>query len=319
MVFTPSEIRTFWLDLPQRIFTNTAATLGSFDGIHLGHEFLLKHLIATANAKELMPVLLTFDPHPRLVLSNNISVLTTIAERELLLRKSGLPYIVHIRFTREVANLSAEQFVERYIVESLDAKHVVIGYDHHFGKGRSGNPDEFVASGKKFGFSVDVLPPVMIDGRIVKSNAIRELILRGEISNANKMLGHPYLVLGQTAPGRGLGTHIGYSTANLQLSGQKLLPRDGVYAATASIMPDGKMKRAMVYIGRAPTFDLAERMFEVHIFDHDGSPLYGKNIATYLHEFVREDRYFKTVDELKKQIDSDAIRTREILSRVMQS
>ena len=310
------QIRTIWLDAPHCLSQDSALTLGSFDGIHLGHKKLLERLIISASQKSLSPMLLTFDPHPRLVLSHDILVLTTVAEREILLRQSGLTCIVHMRFTKEFAEMSAGEFVEKYLVESLDVKHLVVGYDHHFGKGRAGKPGGMLKLGEKFGFTVDIVPPVETGGIVVKSNLIRDFISSGRIDKANELLGHPYLVFGEVMPGRGIGTHIGFATANLEIPSFKQLPMDGVYAATASILPDASEKDAMVYVGRAPTFDLPKKMFEVHIFDHDGSQLYGKHIAVWIHKFIRSDITFKSTDELRQQIANDAKEVQRVLSDI---
>ncbi len=316
-MFASPQIRTIWLDEPQRIFDKTAVTIGSFDGIHRGHKIILQKLAAVSKERELSPILLTFDPHPRLVLTGDISVLTTVAERELLLRKSGLSCIVHIRFTRKIANLSHNEFVEQYLVKSLGAKYVIVGYDHHFGKGREGGPQALQKLGAKHDFDVEIISPIKIGQDTIKSNLIREVFLDGKLDEANLLLGHSYVVMGKAVPGRGLGSHIGYPTANLELPSQKLLPPDGVYAATAVVLPDKIERAAMVYIGRAPTFDLPKKMFEIHIFDHDGSPLYGRNIVARLHKFIRSDRSFKSVDELRKQIDDDAMKTKEALKNIV--
>lgn len=307
------KIRSIWLDEPQQLFNNSAVSIGSFDGIHIGHQKLLHHLAVVASNRALYPILLTFDPHPRLVLSNDISVLTTVSEREILLRESQITCIVHIRFTPQIARLSFYEFIEQYLIHSLGVKHLIVGYDHHFGRDRSGNPNTLRQLGERLGFEVEVIPPVSADGVIVKSSTIRELISQGKIEDATKLLGHEYLVMGKSSPGRGLGRHIGYPTANLYLPPHKLLPPDGVYAVSASILPNSTRQAGMLYIGKAPTFELPKRMFEVHIFDHDGSPLYGRLIATWIHKFIRPEMSFKSVDALRKQIDRDAEMARSIL------
>ncbi len=317
-MFASPQIRTIWLDEPQRIFDKTAVTIGSFDGIHRGHKIILEHLANAAAKRNLSPILLTFDPHPRLVLSGDISVLTTVAERELLLRKSGLSCIVHIRFTQKIANLSHSEFVAQYLVQSLGAKYVIVGYDHHFGKSREGSPQALEKLGAKYDFDVEIIPPIKVERNTIKSSVVRKLLVDGKLDKANSLLGHSYIVMGKAVPGRGLGHHIGYPTANLELPAQKLLPPDGVYGATAVVLPNKIESAAMVYIGHAPTFDLPKKMFEVHIFDHDGSALYGRNIVVRLHKFIRSDRSFKTVDELRRQIDSDAIETKEALKNVFE-
>ncbi len=313
MIIKTSQIRTFWLDEPSEYFMqNTALAMGNFDGIHIGHSKILEELSRIAREKNLTPILLTFDPHPRIFFGENFYLLSTVYERELLLRKFALPIIVHIRFNENLANTSYRDFVERYLVESLDAKLVIIGYDHHFGKNRDGNPQALSRLGEKLGFETIVMNPVLHNGVEVKSNLIRQLIAQGRIERANEFLGHPYLVVGKVEAGRGLGKQIGYPTANLSLQSYKLLPPDGVYYAKTYLADWKKAYDSIVYIGRAPTFNLPQKMFETHIFDYDGKPLYGKYIGVELIKFIREDRYFRTVEELKAQIDRDAEKAKEL-------
>lgn len=307
-------VRTIWLDAPtESLVRNSAVTMGNFDGIHLGHKKIIQILTHKAQEKQLYPVMLTFDPHPRLVFGQDFKILTTVYEREILMRHLGVEMIVHIRFSKKFAQVEYEEFVREYLVRSLDAKVVVVGYDHHFGRGREGNPEKLVSLGEKFGFETIVVPPVKIEGQEVKSNLIRRLIERGNLEGANRFLGHPYMVAGRVSAGRGIGTQIGYPTANLEISPFKLLPPDGVYAARARIIPESEFRDAMVYIGHAPTFNLPHRMFEVHIFDYGGEPLYNRYLVVHLIKFVRGDMVFRTVQALKEQIDKDAEVVKEIL------
>ncbi|RKZ32394.1 hypothetical protein DRQ33_05990 [bacterium] len=308
------QIRTLWLDEPYSGFlNNTAIAMGNFDGIHLGHRKIIQSLLDNASSRNLTPVLLTFDPHPRIVFGQDFYILSTVYERELLLREFHLQMIVHIRFSKKLANIGYEEFVKNYLVNSLGMKLVVVGYDHHFGKQREGSPETLHKLGEKLGFETVVVAPVKVDGTEVKSNTIRELIQQGKIDEANKFLGHHYLVAEKVIAGRGLGSQIGYPTANLDISANKLIPPDGVYSASTAIHPQGEYKSSMVYIGRAPTFNLPTRMFETHIFDHDGSKLYGKYLSVKLIKFIRNDMTFRTVEELKAQIDQDACRVKQTL------
>ncbi len=308
------QIRTIWLDSPQANFLDkTAIAIGSFDGIHLGHKAIIERLINIANEKRLLPILLTFDPHPRIAFGQDFYILTTVYEREILLREYNLPSIVHIKFTEKVSELRYDDFVAKYLVDTLGTKLIIVGYDHHFGKGRGGNPENLTKLGKKMGFETVILPPVKIDDSEVKSSNIRKFLKRGDIKSASKYLGHPYMVAGKAMPGRGLGSHIGYPTANIHFPQYKILPPDGVYVAKACIQPSQAFQDAMVYIGKAPTFVDHERMFEVHIFNHDGSPLYGKNLVVRLLEHIRQDITFHSIEELKTQIDRDAQVAKEFL------
>ncbi len=310
-----NPIRTIYFDGPSPGFLGASAVaMGNFDGIHRGHKVIIQTLIERARQMRLPPVLLTFDPHPRIVFGQDFKILTTVYEREILLRRLGVEMIVHIRFTRQFAAIEYEEFVRDYLVRSLGAKVVVVGYDHHFGRGRAGNPKALAQLGEKYNFETIIVPPVKHRGQEVRSSLIRELIGTGKIEVANDFLGHPYLVAGKVIAGRGLGRQIGYPTANLEISPFKLLPPDGVYAARTRIIPEGNLRDSMVYIGQAPTFNLPHRMFEVHIMDYEGEPLYNRFLAVYLIKFVRPDRAFRTVKELEEQISRDAEITREILN-----
>jgi len=308
------QIQTIWLDNPQPNFLHkTAIAIGSFDGIHLGHKAIIEKLIKIAGEKQLLPILLTFDPHPRIAFGQDFYILTTVYEREILLRKYNLPSIVHIKFTEKVSELCYDDFVTQYLIGSLGAKLIIVGYDHHFGNKRGGNPENLTKLGDKMGFETVIVSPVKVDDFEVKSSMIREFIKRGDIKNASKFLGHPYMVTGKAVPGRGLGSHIGYPTANIHFPQYKILPPDGVYAAKACVQSSQTYQDAMAYIGKAPTFVNHERMFEVHIFNHDGSPLYGKNFIVRLLEHIRQDITFHSIEELKAQIDLDAQAVKELL------
>jgi len=310
-----NPIRTIYFDGPSPGFLGASAVaMGNFDGIHRGHKTIIQTLIVRAQQMHLPPVLLTFDPHPRIVFGENFHILTTVYEREILLRRLGVEMIVHIRFTRQFAEIDHEEFVRDYLARSLGAKIVVVGYDHHFGRGRTGNPETLAQLGEKYDFETVVVPPVKHRGQEVRSSLIRQLVGTGEIETANDFLGHPYLVAGKVIAGRGLGKQIGYPTANLEISPFKLLPPDGVYAARTRIMPEVSLRDSMVYIGRAPTFNLPHRMFEVHIMDYEGGSLYNRFLAVYLIKFVRGDRVFRSAGELRRQIDHDAEVIRRILS-----
>ncbi len=303
---------SFWLDSPQPIMKDTAVTLGSFDGIHLGHKTLIEKLIKIAKKKSLIPVLLTFDPHPRLVLSKDMLILTTGIEREILLQDLGIKYIAHLRFTEEISRLPFDEFLKKYLVFSLGAKYVVIGYDHHFGKDRSGNPEKLKNISASLGFEVEAIPPVMKNGDVVKSNGIREFLLDGKIETANELLGHPYLIIGKCISGVGIGQRIGYPTANLEMPPFKLIPKDLVYAAWTTIMPHTEKIPSLVYIGQARTFMRTNRAFEVHMLQYEGAPLYGKNLMVWMNGFIREGKAFGSIEHLQNQIRRDIEKAREL-------
>ncbi len=302
--------RNVWLDSPKKLFENTAVTLGSFDGIHLGHRELLNTLIEKSSHEKLIPILATLDPHPRLVFDDNFMILTTSQEREFLLTQYNISAIVHIRFTCNLASLSCRDFIKDYLVNSFNAKLVVIGYDYHFGKRREGTPETLKSIGKEMNFNVEVIPSFKVQSKIVKSSTIRELILKADIRHAIDFLGHNYLICGETIPGRGIGAELGYPTANMKFPSHKLLPLNGVYAALAGFKLQSASMPAIVYIGTAPTFEQTKKTFEVHIFDID-KDLYGKQLNVELLDFIRPELKFKTLKDLKAQIGRDITETQK--------
>ncbi len=309
------EIRSLWLDLPRRrLFEGAAVTVGSFDGIHLGHRALVEEVVRIGEERHLPPVVVAFDPHPRIVLGQRVDLLTTPQERELLLRRIGASCVVHIRFTKAIAEMSHRRFVSDFIVGSLGAKVVVVGYDHHFGKGRRGNVESLRALGEELGFDVVVVPPVEVGGIVAKSSTIRRLISEGKVDEAGRLLGHPYLVLGRIVPGRGLGRRIGYPTANVDVPPGKLLPPNGVYAAWAVLMPDEEPFPAALYIGSAPTFGAGRRTLEAHLLGFGGERLYGKRIALEIMAFVRSEVRFPSPEALAAQIADDLERVEDLIS-----
>jgi len=296
------------------VLTNSALMIGSFDGVHLGHKAIADTLIALSRQKGLKPYALTFEPHPRLVLGNNIKLLTTHYEKFMLLSKLELDGVVYVDFNRQIADMSYADFVEQFIVKALGAKLVVVGYDHHFGRGREGNPERLVEFGKLMGFDVKVVQPIKLGEKTIKSNTIRELVEYGDIAEANAMLGHLYLISGITVKGKGLGEQIGYPTANIEVPEEKLLPLNGVYAAMVGFNDNFPDMPAVVYVGTAPTVSGKKKMVEVHIFDFEGK-LYGTRLNIGLVDFIRVEREFRSTEVLRAQIENDIEIAKQIINR----
>lgn len=308
-------VRSLWLDAPQSgLVRDSAIAIGSFDGVHLGHKSVIGRLLLLAKKKRLAPVIVTFDPHPRMVLSpEKFFILTTPQERELLLRSYQVELLVHIRFTLSFSRITYERFVSDYLVRTLGAKLLVVGYDHHFGSDREGNPHKLMELSKELGVETEVVDSVSVGGTVVKSSEIRTLLMNGKVEDANKFLGHNYMVIGRVTPGRGMGRIIGFPTANLDIPSYKLLPPDGIYAGRAGVGFRVPTIPAAIYIGSAPTFRPHPKMFEVHLIGWEGD-LYGSWLSVEILSRIREDRTFRTSDELRSQIGMDVERIVNYLS-----
>ncbi len=295
---------------------NPVVTVGTFDGVHLGHRAVLEAVVAMASARSGSAVAVTFDPHPRAVIhpEDPPVVLTSMDEKRRRLEDAGIDILSVIPFTRQVQMMSPEAFVSTYLVKYLGAQVVVLGYDHGFGKGRSGDPDTMRALGHRFGFDVSVVPPTLAGEGPVSSSRLRDVIRSGRIDEAREMLGGGYPVSGRVAHGDGRGRALGYPTANIVPDdAMKLLPPDGVYVAKAFVP---EPYAAVVNLGVRPTFNGKNRLFEAHLLDFSGD-LYGRRISLELVNRLRDERRFASSEALITQIHKDGQRAREILGQEM--
>ena len=293
---------------------NPVVTVGTFDGVHLGHRAVIEAVVATARERAGSAVAVTFDPHPRAVIHPDDPpvVLTSMEEKRRRLEDAGIDMLAVIPFTRQVQMLKPEAFVSTYLVKYLDAKVVVLGYDHGFGKGRSGDPDTMRAFGHRFGFDVSIVPPTMAGEGPVSSSRLRDVIRKGRIDEAREMLGGGYPVSGRVVHGDGRGRELGYPTANIVPDdAMKLLPPNGVYAAKA-FLPEPYA--AVVNLGIRPTFNGKSRLFEAHLLDFSGD-LYGRRISLELVDRLRDERRFPNSEALITQIHKDGQRARDILGQ----
>ena len=279
-----------------------AVTIGNFDGVHLGHQALLAE--ARRLAGERPSVVLTFEPHPAKVLSPEFAplLLTPPARKTERLAAFGMDAEVVLRFDRAFAANSPERFVERYLIEGLGARHVVVGYDFSFGKGRAGNPEVLARLGEG-AFEVHTVEPVREEGLVVSSSKIRELLLEGRVGPAARLLGHPFLLDGTVVRGRGRGRGIGFPTANVA-SETELVPANGVYTVLCAVEGVEGPVGGAANVGRKPTFGEEERTVEVNLFG-EFDDLYDRRISVaFLHRLRAEVR-FASVDELVAQIRED--------------
>lgn len=298
---------------------NTFLTIGSFDGIHIGHQQLICELNDNAHGVGGKSVVLTFHPHPAVILRGRTGAfyLTPPSEKVELLDKLGADIVITHPFTYELSQSTAREYIS-YLMNHLGFKQLLVGYDFALGKGREGNVPFLELLGKEFGFSVQVVDPVMSGGKIVSSSLIRNLISEGAVSEANKLLGRLYPVQGIVVHGDGRGKRIGIPTANLDTGDEKLIPAAGVYTCITQIQE--KYLPAAVNVGTRPTFESSDMLshVEAYILDFSGD-LYGQEIKLEFIERLRGEIKYQSVEELLNQIYADIAQTRLITARLNQS
>lgn len=296
----------------------TVITLGTFDGLHLGHQQIVETLIKKSKQSNARNFLITFDPHPRKVIPgrNDVKLLSTLEEKTSIFEKLGLENLFVVKFTSEFSKQTPEQFVEKYFVNGIGLQEIVIGYDHHFGKGRGGDFELLRSLGDKFNFAVTIVPEYMIDGETISSTKIRNALLEGNILRANKFLGRFYSFKGKVVKGDGRGKDLGFPTANLTIEDEdKLIPAKGIYAAECII--DGEKYYGLLSLGNRPTFhEHGEVIPEFYIFDFDKN-IYGKGLGVNLVEKIRDEEKFNSVEELISQMKKDEETGKEILSKLI--
>ncbi|TCK68059.1 riboflavin kinase/FMN adenylyltransferase [Winogradskyella wandonensis] len=282
-------------------------TIGTFDGVHIGHQKILKKVTKLSKSKNLIPSVLTFFPHPRMVLhqDNTIKLLNTISERRYLLEKFGIDLICVKTFTKEFANLSAEDYVKNILVDELNTKVVVIGYDHHFGKNRSANINDLKKFAKILDFEIEEISAEDISQVTVSSTKIRKALHDGNVSLANTYLGYNYFLTGKIVRGHSIGRTIDFPTANIYIEEDyKLIPKDGVYVVKAKI--EGKQVFGMMNIGSNPTIKNKPRSIEVHFFDFEKN-IYGHQVVIEMLTRLRDEHKFESIEALKSQLKQDRI------------
>ncbi len=280
-------------------------TIGTFDGVHVGHKLILERLINDARINDRVSAVLTFFPHPRMVLQkdSDLKLLNTIEEKKKILEDLGLDYLIIQPFTKTFSRLSATAFVRDMLVNALHAKKVIIGYDHRFGRNRNANINDLIAFGNALDFEVDEIPAQEIEAVAVSSTKIRNALLEGDVTTANSYLGYPYMLNGEIIRGKGLGKELGFPTANLHIEeAYKLIPKNGVYVVQSSMK--NKIVYGMMNIGTNPTVDGQDQSIEVHFFDFDHD-LYNQHIQVNILHWIREEHKFNSLEELKEQLKKD--------------
>jgi len=298
-------------------FFNPVVSIGSFDGVHLGHQEILKIMTLKASETDGETVLLTFWPHPRMVLQpddQSLRLLNTIDEKTELLEKSGLDNLIVLPFTVEFSKMVYKDFITEILVSKLHVKSLVIGHDHHFGKNREGNFAQLQAFAPVYHFDLIQLDPIQIDGQALSSSLIRRALETCDISYANQILGYEYSVTGTVVEGMKRGRELGYPTANVSIAEKfKLLPCDGVYAVEVDY--EGSALRGMASIGFNLTFNDTGKTLEVNIFDFD-KQIYGEKITIKFLLFLRKEVKFATKEELVQQLGADKRDTLDFFTRL---
>ncbi|MFW0736570.1 bifunctional riboflavin kinase/FAD synthetase [Flavobacterium sp. T12S277] len=283
----------------------TILTLGTFDGVHIGHKKILERITQNTENGKYESLVLTFFPHPRMVLQekSEIKLLNTIAEKSKLLEATGIENLVIHPFNESFSRLTAEEFVHSILVDQFHIQKIIIGHDHRFGRNRTANIDDLIAFGHEYGFEVEQISAQEIQDVSVSSTKIRKALNEGNMALTNDYLGYSYFLSGEVVQGKQLGRTIGFPTANLHIDEDyKLIPKAGVYVVKALI--DQEEVSGMMNIGFNPTVNGQKQTIEVHLFDFDAD-LYGKKIQVSLLQYLREEQKFGSVDLLKEQLNQD--------------
>jgi len=293
---------------------NTIVTIGTFDGVHLGHQAIFERMKEDARKINGHTVVITFYPHPRIVLhldSKNLRFINTQERKISLIEEAGIDSLIVVRFTRDFASLTSEEFISNIVVNEVKPVKIVTGYDHHFGKNRGGSFELLMKMGNKYGFEVDKVEAQYISNEKVSSTRIRKLLEAGEVKRANSFLGYEYSITGKVVKGHSLGHDMGFPTANIEVADEyKLIAAVGVYACRVEFR--GKKYKGMSNIGFRPTFNAGDLTIEVNIFEFD-QQIYDEEITIYVVDRMRDEHKFKNIDALKAQLVKDREHALKIL------
>tara|TARA_Y100000814_G_scaffold293417_1_gene274861 strand:- start:2687 stop:3613 length:927 start_codon:yes stop_codon:yes gene_type:complete len=280
-------------------------TIGTFDGVHIGHNKILKRLIQDSKKNNLSSLVMTFFPHPRMILnkSHEIKMIDTIDEKINLLEKTGLDNLIIHPFDNNFSKIRAKEFVEEILVKKLKIKEIIIGYDHKFGKDREASVEDLKKFGKDYMFTVKEIPAQEIDSIAISSTKIRNAILNGEIEKCNKFLGRNFILTGKVVYGEGLGKKIDFPTANIEIKETyKIIPKNGVYLVKTKI--NSNTYFGMMNIGIRPTVGGTNKSLEIHFFNFKDN-IYGKNVSIEIIKKIRDEEKFSSIDQLKIQLKKD--------------
>jgi riboflavin kinase/FMN adenylyltransferase len=285
---------------------NAVAAIGTFDGVHFGHQKIIKRLCEIASATGGESVIVTFFPHPRSIIdpeNQNLKMINTIAEKAAMLEELGVDHLIITPFTRDFSNLTAEEYIKDVLVGTIGIKHLIVGYDHRFGKDRKGGMAELIKFAEPLGYEVEEIPEQDVHDVSVSSTKIRKALLSGDVALAAEFLGYNFSLYGRVIKGDKIGRTIGFPTANIFIEeSYKLIPSDGIYAVTIGM--NGDTFKGMAYIGQRPTINGMTRNIEVNIFDFN-QEIYGQYVTMYFMEFLRHDVKFTGLEALKEQLKKD--------------
>lgn len=285
---------------------NAVVTIGTFDGVHYGHQKIIKRLCELAKATSGESVILTFFPHPRLIIdpeNQDLKMINTINEKAKILASLGVDHLIITPFTRDFSNMSPQEYIKNILVDTIGVKQLIVGYDHRFGKDRAGGMPELEAEANTYDYKIEVIPEQDINDVAVSSTKIRLAVLSGKVALAAKYLGYNFSLYGRVIKGDKIGRTIGFPTANLFIEETyKLIPADGIYAVTVDM--DGQPFKGMAYIGQRPTINGMTRNIEVNIFDFN-QEIYGQDITMTFLQFLRDDVKFTGLEALKVQLQKD--------------
>ena len=292
-------------------FRNAVVTIGTFDGVHTGHRKIIQQLKREAEATDGEAVIITFHPHPRMVVKSStpLQLINSFSEKLELLEETGIHHLVVVPFTEEFAQQSAQDYVGNFLVARFQPHTIIIGYDHRFGKNRQGDYRLLEELGASFNYTVKEIPEQVLNEITVSSTRIRQALTSGDLQTANDYLGYPFFFEGRVVLGNQLGRTLGYPTANLEIEDpDKLVPANGVYAVQVSLTgsSDGREYKGMMNIGTRPTIDGKNRVIEVNIFDFSGD-IYGETLRVYLKKRLRAEEKFNGLEALKEQLAKDRI------------
>ncbi|HNP49742.1 MAG TPA: bifunctional riboflavin kinase/FAD synthetase [Bacteroidia bacterium] len=294
---------------------NAVVTIGTFDGVHTGHMKIIHRLNEVARETGGETVVLTFFPHPRMVLQpddSDLKLITTMEERKSLLQKNGIHHLIIQPFSKEFSRISATEFVRDVLLSKMGMKTLVIGYDHHFGRNREGSYKELEEMASIYGFRLEEISKQVIDEVAVSSTKIRKALQVGDVEAANKLLGHEFTLHGEVIRGDKIGTSLGFPTANIRIQETyKLIPDDGIYAVLVEV--DKVIHKGMLYLGTRPTVDGKKHTSEVNILDFN-KDIYGKSITVYLKTRIRGDMHFENLEQLKEKMKEDLRNATKLLS-----
>lgn len=297
------------------VFKNAVVTIGTFDGVHKGHQQILNLMMDEAKKVDGETVIITFHPHPRQVIAanqNELFLLNSLQEKISLLEKYGIEHLVVTPFTEAFSLQPAEEYIEKFLVKTFHPHTIIIGHDHRFGKSRSGDFALLEAKSSQFNYVVKEIPGFMLQENTISSTIIRQALQKGNIETANEYLGYPYFFSGTVVEGNKLGRTIGYPTANLQVTEEKkLIPGNGVYAVKVEV--NGESYTGMMNIGVRPTVEGVNRMIEVNIFDFD-KDIYGSTLTVHIYKRLRNEQKFNGLEELKEQLGKDKQMAVEVLN-----